>query len=65
MLFPVHCVVHIFAEYLCRQGLALQLLSVMFNIGHSKVLTSFVIFVYEVIQMMTNAMKSCEILQLY
>lgn len=59
MLFPVHCLVYICAEYLCRQGLALQFLSVMSNIGHSEVLTSFVTFVYKVIQMMTNAMKKC------
>lgn len=64
MLFPVHCVVYICAEYLCRQGLALQLLSVISNIGHSEVLTSFVTFVYKVIQMMTNERKRFKILQL-
>lgn len=64
MLFPIHCVVYICAEYFCRQGLALLLLSVISNMGHSKVLTSFVTFVYEVIQMMTNAMKRFKILQL-
>lgn len=64
MLFPIHCVVYICAEYLCRQGLALQLLSVISNMGHSEVLTSFVTFVYKVIQMMTNAMKRFKILQL-
>lgn len=36
-MFPVHCVVYICAQYLCRQGLALHLLSVISDIGHSEV----------------------------
>lgn len=61
MLFPVHCVVYMCAEYLFRQGFTLLFLSVICNIGHSEVLTSFVTFMYEVIQMMTNAMEKFKI----
>lgn len=64
MLFPVHCVVYICTEYLCRQGLALLFLSVISNIGHSEVLTSFVTFMCKVIQMMTNAMGKFKIFML-
>lgn len=64
MLFPVHCVVYVCAEYLCRQGLALLFLSVISNTGHSEVLTSFVTFMCKVIQMMTNATEKFKIFML-
>lgn len=64
MFFPVHCVVYICDEYLCRQGLILLFLSVISNIGHSEVLTFFMTFLYKVIQMMTNAMENFKLFML-
>lgn len=57
-------IVYICTEYLCRQGLALLFLSVIANIEHSEVLTSFVTFVCKVIQMMTNTMEKFKIFML-